>query len=283
MALRPRDARVARRAELANQPELLERRLELRAEHAPLDPFGRAERRFDRRPLPVAPEVRPQPRSQVAGAADVQHLVAASAEEIDARPGRRAEREVALVGEAAARVAAREPRSATVRAPRSCASPMSASNSSAVARASGSARWQGCASVPRNHASCPSEKLFTRPASNVRASRTVSTTGAAMREPEPLGLAVEEGEVEARVVGDEDCVAGEVEEAPHRLGRTRRAPQLLVAKAVMADAPGAIRSPGSTSVSNSSTCSSPRIRTAPISQIAEVSGRSPVVSRSTTM
>jgi hypothetical protein len=53
-------------------------------------------------------------------------------------------------------------------------------------------------------------------------------------------------------------------------------------KPVMAEAPGAMRSPGSTSVSNSSTCSSSRIRTAPISQIADVPGRSPVVSRSTT-
>ncbi len=40
---------------------------------------------------------------------------------------------------------------------------------------------------------------------------------------EQLGLAVEEGEVEARVVRDENCVAGEVEKAPHGLGRTRRA------------------------------------------------------------
>ena len=81
------------------------------------------------------------------------------------------------------RVAASAPRSATVRAPRSCASPISARSSSAVACASGSARWHGRSSVPRNHASCPSEKPFTRPASSVRARRTVSTTGAAIREP----------------------------------------------------------------------------------------------------
>ena len=48
---------------------------------------------------------------------------------------------------------------------------------------------------------------------------------------EPLGLAVEEREVEARVVRDEDRVAGEGEEAPHGLGRPRRAAQLLVPEA----------------------------------------------------
>ena len=51
------------------------------------------------------------------------------------------------------------------------------------------------------------------------------------RDPPPrlaLGLAVEEGEVEARVVRDEDGVAGEREEPPHRGGHRRRAAQLRV-------------------------------------------------------
>ena len=47
-------ARVRRRAQLADQPHLLERRLELGAEHAPLDPLDGAERGLDRGPLPLA-------------------------------------------------------------------------------------------------------------------------------------------------------------------------------------------------------------------------------------
>src|SRR5262249_41621070 len=45
---------------------------------------------------------------------------------------------------------------------------------------------------------------------------------------EPLGLAVEKREVEARVVSDEDGVAGEGEEALDGLGRPGRSPQLFV-------------------------------------------------------
>ena len=75
----------AGRAQLADQPQLLERRLELRAGHAPLDALERAERRLDGRPLPVGAEVRAEPRAQVARAADVQHLVVRVAEEVDAR------------------------------------------------------------------------------------------------------------------------------------------------------------------------------------------------------
>ena len=143
-----------------------------------------AERRLDGRPLPVAAEVRAQARAQVARPADVEDLVVAAEEEVDAGPGRRAEREVALVEQAPRPASRRAPlRSATVRAPRSCASPISASSSSAVARASGSARWHGRSAVPRNHASWPRPKPATRPASSLRASRTVSTTGEPMREP----------------------------------------------------------------------------------------------------
>ena len=40
-----------------------------------------------------------------------------------------------------------------MRAPRSCASPISASRISAVAWASGSARWQGATDVPKKYAS----------------------------------------------------------------------------------------------------------------------------------
>ncbi len=60
----------------------------------------------------------------------------------------------------------------------------------------------------------------------------MSTTGAPMpRARQQLGLAVEEGEVEARVVRDENRVACEGEEASHRFGRARRAAQVLVPQA----------------------------------------------------
>src|SRR6266508_3880813 len=93
VAIGTRRARVRGRPQLAKQPQLLERRLELRPADAPLNPFDRPERRLDRRPLPLGAEVRPQPRAQVAGPADVEHLPAAPVEEVDAGKRRRAEGE----------------------------------------------------------------------------------------------------------------------------------------------------------------------------------------------
>ena len=104
VAVGPQPAGVGGRAQLADEPQLLDRGLELRAEHAPLDPLERGERGLDGRTLPLRPEVRPQPGPQVAGAAHVEHLVSRAAEAVDAGPGRRAERERALlVGAANAR------------------------------------------------------------------------------------------------------------------------------------------------------------------------------------
>src|SRR5207253_1770713 len=60
----PRGACVRGRSQLADQAQLLERGLELRAEDAPLDLLERAERGFDRRSLLLGPEVRAQPRAQ---------------------------------------------------------------------------------------------------------------------------------------------------------------------------------------------------------------------------
>ena len=131
-----------------------------------------------------------------------------------------------------------------MRAPRSCASPISASSSSAVARASGSARWHGRSAVPRNHASWASPKPATRPGEEpAREPHRVDDRRADARAREPLGLAVEEREVEARVVRDEDCVAREGEEAPHRLGRAGRSAQLLVPEAGHGARPGGDRKP----------------------------------------
>ena len=89
-SLLPAAARVGRRLQLADQAHLLEGRLELRAEDAPLDAVERMQGRLDRRPLTVGAEVRAQARPQIARSPDVQHLVVAVAEEVDAGPGRSA-------------------------------------------------------------------------------------------------------------------------------------------------------------------------------------------------
>ena len=94
-------ARVRRRAQLADQAQLLQRRLELRPEHTPFDTLERGESRLDGRPLTIRAEVRAQPRTQVASTAHVEHLVVLVAEEIDAGPLRSAEREAALALDAA--------------------------------------------------------------------------------------------------------------------------------------------------------------------------------------
>ncbi len=81
-------AGVGGRLQFADQPELLERGLELGAEDAPFDPLEGEERRLYGRTLAFALEVGAQAGAQVAGAADVEHLVVPVAEQVHARPGR---------------------------------------------------------------------------------------------------------------------------------------------------------------------------------------------------
>ena len=177
VALGRRLARVGRRAQLADQPHLLERGGELRAEHAPLDPLDRVERHLDRGPLPAALEVRAQPRAQVARLADVEHLVVAVAEEVDAGPLGRAVHEPPLA------VHAPRPRRRQLlelgdrawrRAPARARA--ARTNTSAVACASGSARWHGSTDTPKKNASEARLVRSTRPRSRLRASGTVSIT-----------------------------------------------------------------------------------------------------------
>ena len=220
MPLRPRDSRVARRADLPDQAQLLERRLELGAGHPPFDPLGRGHSRFDRRPLPVATEVRAQARPQVARAADVEHLVVAAEEEVDAGAGRRAVGEMALVEQppclrgCKGREVGDRPRSAFLRE-----------------ADQGEQQLGGGAGVR--------ERAVTRPLARIEKPRELTETEARYasgeqgpRQPhgvydrrpdaaagQELGLTVEEGEVEARVVRHEDSVACEGEEASHGLRR----------------------------------------------------------------
>ena len=89
-------AGVGGRLKFPDQPELLECCLELGAEDAPLDPLEREQGRLDRRALGFALEVGTEAYAEVAGTADVEHLVVAVAEEVDTRPRRRAANERAL-------------------------------------------------------------------------------------------------------------------------------------------------------------------------------------------
>ena len=93
----PAAARIGRRLELTDQAKLLEGRLELGAQHAPLDPLERQQGRLDRRPLPLAAEVGAKASAQVPGPPDVEHLLVAVTEEVDAGPAGRTAGERALV------------------------------------------------------------------------------------------------------------------------------------------------------------------------------------------
>ena len=76
--------RVGNGTQLPQKPQLLERSLDLGTGRPPLDPVEREQRRLDGGPLPIRPEVRAKTRPQVARASDVQHLIVAVTEEVDA-------------------------------------------------------------------------------------------------------------------------------------------------------------------------------------------------------
>ena len=99
--LLPAPARVGRRLELADQAQLFECCLELGTEEAPLDALEREQRRFDRGPLAVAPEVGAQTGAKIAGPPDVEHLIVAVAKQVDAGPRGRSVRKRALVMDSA--------------------------------------------------------------------------------------------------------------------------------------------------------------------------------------
>ena len=96
VAIRASAAGVCRRAELTDQPQLLEPRLELRAENGPLDPVERGEGSLDRWALPVGAEVGAKPGPKVPGPTHVERLTVSVAEDIDARALGGSEREPAL-------------------------------------------------------------------------------------------------------------------------------------------------------------------------------------------
>ena len=150
----------------------------------PVDPLQRPERRLDRRPLATAGEVRAKAGAQVAGATDVEREPARvrgrrRPPDASARP-RRASASSADAAPAAP-TARRGRRASGRRAPGRGRS--ASTRISAVARASGSARWHGSVGTPKKCASAARPTRRVRSPSSRRASQTVSTTGAAMRFP----------------------------------------------------------------------------------------------------
>ena len=226
VAVGTRAARVRRRPQLAKEPQLLEPRLQLRAEDPPLDPLERAERRLDRGPLALGAEVRAQPRAQVTGAADVEHLVVPVAEEVDAGPRRRAGDERALAREPAC---ARRGEIDELRHRRGAALLGEADQRQqdlrrrlrvgerAVARPGRRAEEVGERGEP--------DALLAALEQPPREPDRVDDRRRHPPAREPLDLAVEEAHVEAGVVGDEHGVAGELEEAAHGELDRRRSPE----------------------------------------------------------
>jgi hypothetical protein len=182
--------------------------------------------------LPLAAEVGAEPGPQVAGATDVEHLALATEEEIDAGAGRRAEREVPLVeqppcsrGRQGRKVRDRA-RAALLREPDQCEQQLGGRarvGQRAVTRLLGGVEEPGELGEPEAR-DAPREEPAGEP-------HRVDDRRPDARAGQQLGLAIEEGEVEARVVGDEDRVAREGEEAPHRFGRAGRPAQVLVPQA----------------------------------------------------
>ncbi len=229
VALGLRRPRVRRRAELADQGDLLERGGELGAGRPPFDALEPVECRLDGRALAVALEVRAQPGPQVARLADVEHAAVAVAEEVDAGSARRAADEVALavdpprargsqlleLGDRRGAALLRD-----LDEPEEHLGGRLGIGERAVAGLDG-----GAEEVRERGEARPLDP----PAQEVARERHRVDDG--RREPFPgqaFELAVDEADVEAGVVGDEDGVAGEGDEAGERLADSRRAAQLVV-------------------------------------------------------
>ena len=106
---------------------------------------------------------------------------------------------------------------------------MSAMRISAVASASGSARWHGSAETPKKCESCAQRDTLA--AAREQAPREPDRVEDGRRTAaarQPLDRPVEEGHVEAGVVRDERHVARELEEAPERELDARRPSQVLL-------------------------------------------------------
>ena len=155
---------------------------------------------------------------------------------------------------------------------------ISACSTSTVARASSSARCVGVVAAPNSRASAESRTLgASSRVSTRRASRTVhSTGGRGQAMLAALRGGAQEADVEAGVVGDQHCAAGELEERRQHGVDLRR-----VVHHRRGDAGELRRSAagccgrGSTSVASSPSTAPPRTLTAPISVIGVALSPSP--------
>ena len=282
VAVGPRRAGIGRRAQLADQPQLLERRLELRPGHAPLDALERSEGALDRRTLAVGAEVRAQAGTEVAGLADVEHLVVHIVEEVDARPLGSAEREASLAMHAP-RPGGGELDEVTDRAGAALLRHADQAQQDLGRRL----RVRQCpvARTGVGHEAVR-ERSEVRRLPAEQASREADGVDHRRRDPparQPHRLVVEERHVEARVVRDEHSRRPRTRgnaESPAATGGARRS--CSSRRPVSAATAGWSRAPGFASVWKRSSSSSPRTRTAPISHGLAVPGRRPVVSRSKT-
>ena len=230
VAVGPCHSRVRGRPQLADQPKLLQRGLELGAEHPPLDSLGRRDGRLHRRPLALRAEVRAESRAQVAGATDVEHLAVPVVEQIDTGSRRRAEREVPTVPDPA------RPRRAE----------RDEVGDGAGAPLLGEADQREQHLGRRQRVRKRAVARLSRRAEEVRELGEARARHASREQPtgernrvhyrscdprpgQPLGLPVEERQVEPRVVRDEHRVAaGELQKPAHRESRRRSGPQLPV-------------------------------------------------------
>ena len=224
MAVGARAARVRRRPQVAEEPQLLERRLELGARLAPLDPLERPERRLHGGPLPLAGEVRAEARAQLPRAADVERHPTGAPEHVDAGARRRA----------------RDERALRVQAPRARGGELDEVGQRAGAPLLGEPDQDDEDLRGRPGVRQGAVARLGRDAEEVRERRQPDATRPPGEEPscEPHGvhdgcgdsparqvrhLAVEEREVEPRVVRDQRGVAGEREQLPDGMVRPRSA------------------------------------------------------------
>ena len=238
-------ARVRGRTEIANQAELLERRLELGAELAPLDARERSERGLHRGSLAVAREVGTQASPQVARLPDVQHRVVPVPEEIDAGRRRRAgDQRAARVQPPGARRReldhlGERPRAALLREPEERDENLGRRERIGQRAMAGLARRaEEVRELAQREALAPAMQQPPREPHGVDDRRGDPLAG------EVGDGAIEEADVEARVVGGERRVARERQEPTHRELRTRRGAQLGVAKPRQPDDRGRKRDAG---------------------------------------
>ena len=232
VAVGPRATSIRRRTQLTKHAQLLQCRLDLVAERAPLDAGQRTECRLHGRPLALAAEIRAQARPQVSRTPDIERLVVPVPEDVDAGRRRRGCDERPLGMEATR--------------PRSGELDEVGDRARAALLRESDQREQDLGSRLRIR-----ERPVTRPharAEELRERCEPDACGAAGEqapgEPhgvddrsrdaaprEPFDGPVEKRHVEARIVGDQHRIAGELEKAPHRQVDARRPPDVRGADA----------------------------------------------------